>query len=107
MNSALDRFERQLVTTSLELSSLDETPAAAPRSADTPHRLHRRALRVPPKRLLVSLAMMIVAAGGVATASSFLWPSQRLADGKVNCFMATHGTGAIDGRTLAVGEATA
>jgi hypothetical protein len=49
----------------------------------------------------------IVVAGGVAAANSILWPSQRLADGKVNCFMATHGTGALNDNTLAVGDATA
>jgi hypothetical protein len=103
MNSALDQFERQLVAASLELSNPEETPVPI---ATTPLGRRRRTLRVPPKRLLLSFAAMIVAAGGVATAGSLLFPSQRLANGKVNCFMATHGTGVMDGHTLAVGGGT-
>jgi hypothetical protein len=48
---------------------------------------------------------LVIAAGGVAAASSLLFPSQRLANGTVNCFMATHGTGTPDLHTLAVGGA--
>ena len=53
---------------------------------------------------MLSLAALVAVASGVAAASSLLSPSQRLADGRVNCFMATHGTGAFDTHTLAVGD---
>jgi hypothetical protein len=52
---------------------------------------------------MLSLAALVVVAGSVAAAQSLLWPSQRLADGKVNCFLATYGTG-IASKTLAVGD---
>ena len=51
---------------------------------------------------MISLATLVVLASGVAVASSVLWPSQRLADGQVNCFLSTYGTG-ISSKTLAVG----
>lgn len=109
MNSALDRFERQLVSASRELSRLNETPAATTTegTSDAPSGRRRRMLRAPRSRLLPSLAAAIVVAGGVATASSLLSPSQRLADGRVNCFVATYGTGALNSQTLAVGGAQA
>jgi hypothetical protein len=106
MSSALDEFERSLVTASRALYAehvaqiqLRATPAELPRP---PRRLMRSAFH---RRLLVLLAGLVIAAGGVAAASSLLFPSQRLADGTVNCFMATHGTGAPDVHTLAVGGA--
>jgi hypothetical protein len=103
MSSALDQFERQLVDASRELSGPNRAPA--PQNGRGPadrRRPRRRFLR---GRLLVSLAGLAVVGGGVAAASSILWPSQRLAEGTVNCFMATHGSGALDGKTLAVGDA--
>lgn len=106
MNSALDEFERSLVAASRVLQA-EQTALAQLRATPTdPPRRYRRLMRnLFYRRLLVSLAALIIAAGGVAAASSLLFPSQRLADGTVNCFMATHGTGTPDLHTLAVGGA--
>jgi hypothetical protein len=107
MTSALDQYERQLVAASRELSNPAQAAGPAPTTPHTDRAVpdRRRRHRFSQRRLLVALAAMIVAIGGVAAASSILWPSQRLADGRVNCFMATHGTGALDVHTLAVGDA--
>jgi RNA polymerase sigma factor (sigma-70 family) len=107
MTSALDQFERQLVAASRELSNPTpaQLPAPATPATDRAVPESRRGRRFPQRRLVIAFAAMIVVGGGVAAASSILWPSQRLADGRVNCFMATHGTGAIDDKTLAVGDA--
>lgn len=108
MSSALDQFERSLVAASRALHAAQSATTQTDSTADT-HRppSHRRRRRRPgqPGRLMIAVAALVVVAGGVAAASSLLWPSQRLADGRVNCFMATHGTGALDDRTLAVGGA--
>ena len=107
MTSALDEFERQLIDASHRLSH----PTLDSRLRPTPLRGHRdapsrrRVPRLPRRPLAIVLATAIIAGGGVAAASSILWPAQRLADGRVNCFMATHGTGALDGKTLAVAGA--
>ena len=106
MSSALDQFERSLVTASRRLYALQQSAQAETESADeTPgppssRRSGRRSLR--PRGLMISLAALVVAAGGVAAAQSWLWPSQRLADGKVNCFVGTYGKGTAS-KTLAVG----
>jgi hypothetical protein len=107
MNSAFDQFERQLVAASRELSSQQALAAPTSTTTDTDDGRRRTKRGFVPKRLLLALAATIVAAGGVAAASSILSPTQRLADGLVNCFMATHGTGAMGRTTLAVGDATA
>lgn len=95
MNSALDRFERQLVDASRELTRLSETPAPATPIATGPQGTppwRRGRTRWQPSRPVLSFAAMVVVVGGIATASSLLSPSQRLAQGTVNCFMATHGS---------------
>jgi hypothetical protein len=106
MSSALDEFERSLVAAS---RALHAEQTARTQAQTTPAELPRRnrwlMRRLFHRRLLVSLAALVIAAGGVAAASSVLFPSQRLANGRLNCFMATHGTGALDHRTLAVGDA--
>jgi hypothetical protein len=108
MSSALDQFERTLVAASRTLHEAAQTATTAPdRTADTRRLADRRPARKRFRhgRLLVSLAALLIAAGGVAAASSLLWPSQRLADGTVNCFIATHGTGALADNNLAIGGA--
>lgn len=107
MSSALDQFERSLVTVSRALHTLEQGAPAQTQSADETWRAPAtrpsggRSLR--PRRLMISLVALVVLASGVAAASSLLWPSQRLADGKVNCFLSTYGTG-IASKTLAVGD---
>lgn len=91
MSSALDKFERALLDASRALH------AAAEQSTARKPRPRKRFGRPP---LLVSVAVIVVAAGGVAAASSLLDPSQRLADGSVNCFMATHGNGSLRAHTI-------
>ena len=108
MTPALDQFERQLVAASRALA-VDASPRSSAftqrtRPDEGPYRSGRLRQK---RRLLVAIVAVLVALGGVAAASSVLWPAQRLADGKVNCFMATHGTGALDLQTLAVGGARA
>ncbi len=106
MSSALDEFERSLIAASRALHA-EQTALRQPQTTPAdPQRQNRRLMRrLLQRRLLVSFAALVIAAGGVAAASSLLFPSQRLANGTVNCFMATHGTGALDLRTLAVGGA--
>jgi hypothetical protein len=107
MSSALDQFERTLVDASRALHHAAHSPTAPEETAD-PLRspAHRRPVRklFNHRRLLVSLVALVIAAGGVAAASSLLFPSQRLANGTVNCFMATHGTASPRDHTLAVGD---
>lgn len=108
MSSALDEFERSLVAASRALHAGDNgvmRDADPLTGAPKPRGSRRRTRRLFRHRLLVSFVAVVVAAGGVAAASSLLFPSQRLANGRVNCFMATHGTGALDGHTLAVAGA--
>ena len=107
MSSALDQFERSLVTASRALHALEQSAPTPTESVNETRR--RRAARRPkgrsfrPRRLMISLVALVVAAGGVATAQSLLWPSQRLADGKVNCFLATYGRG-ISSKIFAIGD---
>ena len=107
MSSALDQFERTLVDASRALHKPAHNATTSPDStADTRQPLaNRRRTRklFNHRRLLVSLAALVVAAGGVAAASSLLLPSQRLANGTVNCYVATHGT-TFSVQTLAVGD---
>jgi hypothetical protein len=109
MSSALDEFERSLVTASRALHALQQTAptqiSATPDTERPPVSGPRVRRPFRQRRLMFSFAALVVLASSVATAASLLWPSQRLADGRVNCFMATHGTGVMDGRTLAVGPA--
>jgi hypothetical protein len=106
MSSALDEFERSLVAASRALHA-EQTALTQPQTtpSERPRRNRRLIQRLFQRRLLVSLAALVVAAGGVAAANSLLFPSQRLANGTVNCFMATHGTGSLRDHTLAVGDA--
>ena len=110
MSSALDEFERSLVAASRALHAREQMSALTQTEATTdagrpPASRRGMKRRFGPRRLMLSLAGLVAVASGVAAASSLLSPSQRLADGRVNCFMATHGTGALDSRTLAVGDA--
>lgn len=108
MSSALDQFERSLVTASRALHALEQSALSQTESANQtrrpPARRRPRGRSFRPRRLMISLAALVVAAGGVAAAQSLLWPSQRLADGTVNCFDGPSGTG-ISSKTLAVGGA--
>ena len=97
MSSGLDDFERSLVTASRTLHALNRSASSdtnAPADPGTPP-TRRRPPRTPFRRqgLMVALAVLVVAAGGVAAARSLLWPSQRLADGTVRCFDGPSGTG--------------
>lgn len=109
MSSALDQFERQLVVASRELADLNATGelAAGTDEARRPRAARRTRRHFSQRRLLLPLLATLIVAGGVAAASSLLWPSQRLADGTVNCFMATHGKGELRDHTLAVGDGKA
>jgi hypothetical protein len=106
MSSALDRFERSLVTASRALHALEQNAwtetdtidEAGPRTASV--RRRRRASRQ--RRLMLSLVALIVFATGAAAASQLLWPSQRLADGQVNCFLTTYGTTVLSAKTPGV-----
>ena len=110
MSSALDEFERSLVAASralharAQMSALTRSEATTNSSRPAASRRGTKG-RFRQRRLMLSLAALVAVGSGVAAASSLLSPSQRLADGRVNCFMATHGTGVMDGRTLAVGDA--
>lgn len=106
MSSALDEFERSLVAASRTLHA-EQTALTQPlrTPAERPRRNRRLVKVLFHRRLLVSVTALVIAAGGVAAASSLLFPSQRLANGTVNCFMATHGNGSLRDHTLAVGDA--
>ena len=96
MSSALDRFERSLVTASRALHALDQNAQAdqthaTDQTGHAPAR-RRRENSFRPRRLLLSFAALAVVTGGVAAAQSLLSPSERLAVGHVNCFDSTSGT---------------
>ena len=106
MSSALDQFERSLVTASRELYALEHgAPAQTESTHETrrpPASRRRRGFASQPRRLMASLAALVVLAGGVAAAHSLLWPSQRLADGTVYCFDGPSGT-SISSKSFAAG----
>ena len=93
MSSALDRFGRSLVSASRALhqdAQTQNTHATSETGHPPEPRRGGRALR--PRRLLLSLAALVIVAGGVAAAHSLLSPSVRLAVGWVNCYDSTSGT---------------
>jgi hypothetical protein len=97
MSSALDQFERSLVAASRALHALDHSASTETTATTPPARLpvsrRRRRSGFRRRRLMLSLAALVVAAGGVAAAQSLLSPSQRLADGTVDCFDGQSGVG--------------
>jgi len=104
MSSALDQFERSLVAASRALYASRENatmPSGAPASPiDAPSGPRDARFAGRRKRLIISFAALAVVASGVAEARSLIWPSQRLANGTVTCYVATHGTGEANFRTF-------
>jgi hypothetical protein len=93
MSSALDQFERELVSASRTLhqhAQTQQTPATDQTGHPPEPRRGGPARR--PRRLLLSFAALVIVAGGVAAAHSLLSPSVRLAVGWVNCYDSTSGT---------------
>ncbi|MGO9821709.1 MAG: hypothetical protein ACLPTJ_13800 [Solirubrobacteraceae bacterium] len=93
MSSALDRFERSLVTASRALyedAQTQRTHATEQTGRPPAGRRGGRGFRT--RRLVFSFAALAVVTGGVAAAQSLLSPSVRLAVGRVNCFDSTSGT---------------
>lgn len=94
MSNALDEFERSLIAASRALHTENATGAGARQPAAGRRRMRRRAgsrRRPFQRRLLVPMFVIVLAAGGVAAAHSILWPTQRLADGTINCIHGTSG----------------
>ncbi len=109
MSSALDQFERSLVAASRELHAREQmamTQTASATNGGGPHGPRRRTGASRRTRLALSLLGVVVAAGGAAAAHSLLSPSERLADGMVNCFLTTSGTARamLEMKTPAFGE---
>jgi hypothetical protein len=107
MNSALDKFERSLVTASRALYALEQnastrTEPAASAAGSRPASARRRQRAFERRRLMVALVALVVLVSGVAAASQLLWPSQRLANGKVSCFLTTDGTTVQSAKTPGV-----
>lgn len=95
MSSALDQFERSLVAASRELHAREQNAPTRTNPASNegrPDRARRRTGAWRRRRSLLAFLGVLVVAGGVAAADSLLSPSERLADGMVNCFLTSSGT---------------